>query len=199
MPLTTDRLALDELRDDDLPALRAILQDPEVMTAYEGAFDEADTVAWLRRQQQRYAEDGFGLWAVRRDGDLIGQCGITRQRIEDDEVLEVGYLFRRSAWHRGYATEAAAASRDWAFDALSADAVWAKVRDTNLASMNVAIRLGMTVRRRFVTRYRGVDMPHLGFAIDRAAWAGRRNPRPAPARHENQGCHENQADAADAT
>jgi RimJ/RimL family protein N-acetyltransferase len=45
--------------------------------------------------------------------------------------------------------------------------VWAQIRDTNLASMNVAIRLGMTVRGRFVKHYRGVEMPHLAFAVDR--------------------------------
>ena len=37
--------------------------------------------------------------------------------------------------------------------------------------MNVAIRLGMTVRRRFITHYRGIDMPHLAFAVSRKQWA----------------------------
>ncbi|WP_249223625.1 GNAT family N-acetyltransferase [Microbacterium sp. CIAB417] len=77
-------------------------------------------------------------------------------------------------WHRGFAVEAASACRDWAFDELGVDAVWAKVRGTNIASMNVAIRLGMRVRRAFTTRYRGADMPHLGFAIDRAKWTAAR-------------------------
>ena len=45
-------------------------------------------------------------------GEMIGQCGITLQRIDDDEVTEVGYLFQRAHWHRGYALEAAAACRD---------------------------------------------------------------------------------------
>jgi hypothetical protein len=30
---------------------------------------------------------------------------------------------------------------------------------------NVAIRLGMTVRFRFIAHYRGIDMPHYEFAI----------------------------------
>ncbi|MFI8632132.1 GNAT family N-acetyltransferase [Microbacterium sp. NPDC077663] len=170
MELRTERLVLRPMTPDDLPALRLILSDPVAMRAYEGPFTEDESRQWLERNLRRYREDGFGLWAVDLadiPGDLIGQCGITRQRIDDDEVLEVGYLFRRSHWHRGYATEAASASRDWAFRERDAASVWAKVRDTNLASMNVAIRLGMTVRRRFTVRYRGVDMPHLGFAVDR--------------------------------
>jgi len=167
--LTTPRLALREMTERDLPALRAILQDDEAMAAYEGAFDGAMVDAWFERMRARYRDDGFGLWAVtRRDDDaMIGQCGLTRQRILDEDVLEVGYLFLRSHWRRGYATEAGRASRDHAFEALGAKRVWAQVRDTNIASMNVAIRLGMTVRGRFETRYRGVTMPRLAFAVDR--------------------------------
>ncbi|MDF2554845.1 MAG: family N-acetyltransferase [Microbacterium sp.] len=171
----TARLALRPMVDDDLPALRDILCDDVTMSAYEGGFDEDEVRAWLQRQQDRYRSDGFGLWAVveRETGEMIGQTGPTRQRIEDDEVVEVGYLFRRDRWGRGYAGEAASACVDWAFANLPTDAVWAKVRDTNLASMNVAIRLGMRVRRRFVVPYRGVRMPHLGFAVSRAEWAAR--------------------------
>lgn len=172
MHIATDRLILRPMTEEDLPALRAILGDAITMTAYEGAFDEDEIRGWLAGQLRRYAEDGFGLWAVTHAGDMIGQAGITRQRIEADEVHEVGYLLRRDQWHRGFAVEAASACRDWAFDELGVDAVWAKVRSTNIASMNVAIRLGMRVRRSFTTHYRGVDMPHLGFAIDRAEARG---------------------------
>mgnify|MGYP001008401997 CR=1 FL=1 len=107
---------------------------------------------------------------LRETGAMIGQCGITRQFIDRDEVFEVGYLFARAHWHRGYAVEAAAACRDWAFETLPIDELYAKVRSTNVASMNVAIRLGMTVRRTFTTHYRGIDMPHLAFALSRRAW-----------------------------
>jgi hypothetical protein len=39
--------------------------------------------------------------------------------------------------------------------------------------MNVAIRLGMTVRERFTIHYRDIDMPHLAFAITREDWHSR--------------------------
>lgn len=168
--METSRLGLREMGEADLPALGAILRDDETMTAYGGAFDDEMVLAWLDRMIERYREDGFGLWAVilRSTGEMIGQCGLTRQRILGENVIEVGYLFNRTHWHRGYAIEAARACRDHAFDALGAERLYAQVRDTNLASMNVAIRLGMTVRGRFVKQYRGIDMPHLAFAVDRA-------------------------------
>ena len=174
--LQTARLRLRELGDQDLPALRAILQDDEAMTAYEGAFDERMTRDWLLRMRERYRNDGYALWAVesRESGAMIGQCGLTRQHILGADVIEVGFLFNRAHWHRGYAVEAARACVDYAVTALGADRVWAQVRDTNIASMNVAIRLGMTVRGRFEKHYRGVTMPHLAFALDAADVPGER-------------------------
>lgn len=158
-----------ELTDSDLPALSAILQDEQTMVAYEGAFEDEMVSTWLERQKANYVADGFGLWAVdlRETGETIGLCGITWQHILDKDVVEVGYLFNRAHWHKGYAVEAARAAMQWAFENLETDRVWAQVRDTNIPSMNVAIRLGMTVRGRFVKHYRGVEMPHLAFAIDR--------------------------------
>ena len=165
----TERLALREMTEADLPALRRILQDPAVMTAYEGPFSEAETRAWLEKQRRRYEETGCGLWAVtlRGTGEMIGQCGLTRQDIGAAEpVWEVGYLFQRAFWHRGYATEAARACRDWAFSALRLPRLYSIIRDNNLPSQAVARRNGMAVVDRFVKHYRGVEMPHLLFAVD---------------------------------
>ncbi len=38
---------------------------------------------------------------------MIGQCGLTMQPWKGKEVLEIGYLFQRKHWHKGYAAEAA--------------------------------------------------------------------------------------------
>ncbi len=162
MILETRRLMLREMTRDDLPALKAILQDEDVMYAYEGAFSEEETRAWLDRQLARYAKYGFGLWAVilKETGGMIGQCGLTMQPYEGEEVLEVGYLLAKAYWHKGYATEAARACRDYAFERLSAPRVYSIIRDTNAASQNVALRNGMTRIATFVKHYRGVDMPH---------------------------------------
>lgn len=172
---SSDRLVLRELTEADLPALAAILQDPLTMVAYEGPFNDEEVANWLAGMKTRYRDDGFGLWAatLRESGEMIGQCGLTMQDIDGQRVVEVGYLFNRAHWHQGYATEGAVASCDYAFRDLGVDEVYAQVRDTNIASMNVAIRLGMTVRKRFVKHYRGVDMPHLAFAITRERWEQR--------------------------
>lgn len=169
MILETERLLLREMTQDDLPALQGILQDEETMYAYNGAFDEAETQAWLDRQLSRYAQYGFGLWAVvlKESGGMIGQCGLTMQPWRGDEVLEVGYLFNRAFWHHGYATEAARGCMEYAFDRLGAREVCSIIRETNLPSRRVAERNGMTVRDSWVKHYRGIDMPHMRYCTVR--------------------------------
>ena len=169
MILETERLLLREMKQDDLPALQGILQDEETMYAYNGAFDEAETQAWLDRQLSRYAQYGFGLWAVvlKESGGMIGQCGLTMQPWRGDEVLEVGYLFNRAFWHHGYATEAARGCMEYAFDLLGAREVCSIIRETNLPSRRVAERNGMTVRDTWVKHYRGIDMPHVRYCAVR--------------------------------
>lgn len=165
MILETERLYLREMTQNDYNALSKILQDKETMYAYEGAFTDAETQEWLDRQIMRYKKYGFGLWAVclKETDEMIGQCGITMQPWKDEEVLEVGYLFQRAYWHKGYASEAAIACKNYAFKILKADNVCSIIRDTNLASQNVAIRNGMKKTDTWVKHYRGVDMPHYRF------------------------------------
>ncbi len=163
--LETERLLLREMTGADSGALKAILQDEQTMVAYEGAFSDMETEEWLHRQLCRYQADGFGLWAVvlKESGQMIGQAGITWQTADGERVPEIGYLFNRAYWHHGYAAEAAAACRRYAFGVLGFAEIFSIIRDTNIPSMNVAIRNGMTVRKRFVKHYRGVDMPHFLF------------------------------------
>lgn len=169
MILETERLYLREMTQEDFPALCRMLQDPEVMAAYEHAFDDAEAQQWLDRQLERYRTCGFGLWAVilKETGEMIGQCGLTLQETPKGEVLEIGYLFEKAYWHQGYATEAAVGCREYAFHTLDAEVVYSIIRDSNTASQNVARRNGMTVKGIFKKHYYGMDMPHYLFAVSR--------------------------------
>ena len=161
--LETERLILRELSPADETAIRRVLQDEAVMYAYEHAFSDEEVHAWLQNQLRRYREDGFGLWGVvlKESGALIGQCGLTRQQVEEKKVVEVGYLFEKEFWHRGYATEAAVACKEYAFGTLGFGEVYSIIRDNNLPSRRVAERNGMRVCGEIVKHYYGMDMPHL--------------------------------------
>ena len=169
MILVTERLYLREMDPADFPALCEILQDEDTMYAYEGAFNDSEAREWLERQISRYQKWNFGLWAVvlKETGKMIGQCGLTMQPWKETEVLEIGYLFNRAYWHKGYAAEAAGGCKKYAFEVLQADEVCSIIRDTNTASQKVAVRCGMTKTDSWTKRYRGVDMPHDRYVIRR--------------------------------
>ncbi len=168
MILETERLYLRELNQGDFDALSQILADEETMYAYNGAFSPQETQEWLDRQLARYEKYGFGLWAavLKENDEMIGQCGITMQPWKDKELLEIGYLFRRDCWHKGFASEAAIACKKYAFTKLNADKIHSIIRDTNIPSQNVAKRNGMTITDSWVKHYRGVDMPHYLFTAE---------------------------------
>ena len=98
---------------------------------------------------------------------MIGQCGLTMQKWKENELLEIGYLFEREYWHKGYATEAAVACKKYAFEILNVEEVCSIIRDTNIASQNVALRNGMKITDTWIKNYRNVDMPHYLFTVRR--------------------------------
>lgn len=167
--IETQRLYLRELTQADFDALCAMLKDEDVMYAYNGAFSNQMVQEWLDKQLARYETDGFGLWAVveKKDGLVIGQCGLTYQETPKGRSIEVGYIFNKSFWHCGYATEAAIACRDYAFERLAASEVVSIIRCGNIASQNVAERNSMKPIESTVKHYRGEDMPHTVYAITR--------------------------------
>lgn len=167
MIIETERLILRKMDNGDYSALCKILQDEDVMYAYEHAFSDDEVDEWLKKQFVRYETDGIGLWAVvlKENGEVIGQCGLTKQLWWGENIVEVGYLFRKDFWHKGYATEAAVACKDYAFNRLGEKRVFSIIRDLNLPSRRVALRNGMKVCGVQVKRYYGIDMPHLIYCV----------------------------------
>ena len=164
--IETERLALRELTLDDVDAMFAIVGDAETMKYYPRPFSREDTVDWVNRNLERYRRDGFSLYAVTlktNDSDVIGDCGLMRQEVEGDSLIEVGYHFRRDCWGKGYATEAARGCMAYAFAHLGAAKVVSLIRAENVPSCRVAERNGMTVERQVVFH----DLPHLLYAMRR--------------------------------
>lgn len=168
--IETERLMIREMVPSDLDALCRILCDEEVMrAAYESAFSIEEAQGWLNRHLKRYSEYGFGLWAVvlKETNEMIGQCGLTMQCWREKEILEIGYLFQKAYWHKGYATEAAIACKEYAFSVLNAGSVYSIIRDTNIASQNVAVRSGMNIIDKATKNFRYIDMNFLLYSAER--------------------------------
>lgn len=151
MKFETDRLILRELTMDDLRDLHAILSDPDLMRHYPQPFDWEKSKSWIAWNLENYATYGFGLWAVilKADNRLIGDCGITMQKVNGSMEPEIGYHIHKTHLNKGYATEAAKACREYAFEVLRFERVFSYMNHTNTPSRRVAEKNGM----KFITQY----------------------------------------------
>lgn len=123
----------------------------------------------MDRQIIRYKKYGFGLWAVilKTTGNVIGQAGLTMQLYKNEEVLEIGYLLKYQYWHKGYAREAAAACKEYAFEKLNQYKVYSIIKADNWRSVKVAESIGMKKETEFITRYYNGDMLHYLYCIEK--------------------------------
>lgn len=165
--LETPRLILREFVPNDVDALAKVICDPETMKYYPVSFDRTATVEWIERNRRRYQADGFGLWAMvlKGSGDLVGDCGLTRQDLNGMDEIEIGYHLRRDHWGKGLATEAARACRDYGFANLPVDRLISLIRPENLPSRRVAEKNGMKLAAEVMWR----GLRHCVYAIERSA------------------------------
>ncbi|MFE4196456.1 GNAT family N-acetyltransferase [Paenarthrobacter sp. NPDC056912] len=144
LPPPTTRLRFREMTLADLDVMSSMLGDPAVMTYYPAPKSREESRAWIEWNQANYARHGYGLWIVQtHDGGFVGDCGLTWQDVNGRSELEVGYHVRLELQGRRYATEAALACLALARDVVGVGRVVAIIHPDNLASRQVAERLGM--------------------------------------------------------
>ena len=145
LPKDTPRLRFREMTPQDIDLMAGLLGDPDVMTYYPAPKTRDEAAKWIAWNEANYAKHGYGLWIVEtHDGDFLGDCGLTWQKINGESTeLEVGYHVRTDRQGAGYATEAAAACRDFARDTLKSARLVAIIHPENTASRRVAEKLGM--------------------------------------------------------
>ncbi len=181
MNIETKRLLLREMTPADHGALYTVLSDPDTMRHYPYAFDEKRVQNWIERNMERYRILGFGLWAVclKDTGEMIGDCGLTMQLIGGVIRPEIGYHIRKDMQRKGYATEAAAAVRDWTFTHTTFQEIYSYMKYTNEPSARTAMAYGC----RFVEEYADeVNERTKVYAITRTEWEQRK-------REESMGSH----------
>lgn len=148
--IETERLFLRTFEDTEADAalILGLNEDPEV-TRYTGDPMSRPEQARTVLQQvilPQYALYRHGRWAVhiRSDLQFIGWCGL-KYRPELDEI-DLGYRFVQTAWGKGYATEAAAASIRYGFEILGLQRITGRAMPGNTASCKVLEKCGMHYR-----------------------------------------------------
>lgn len=152
LQLETERLILRPMLASDFKALHLIFTDVNVMAAFNhDPFTREQMERWLKRNLDHQNEYGYGLFSVihKATGELIGDCGLEQMEMGDSNIAELGYDFRSDYWNQGFATEAALAICDYAFDILHLPLLISLIRVGNLASRRVAEKVGMTLAEEF--------------------------------------------------
>jgi len=140
--LTTARLILRPTALSDFPRWAEMMADPEAARHIGGV--QPPAVVWraVMGMAGAWVLAGVAMFSVleRTSGRWIGRVGPWQPY--GWPGTEVGWALHRDAWGQGYATEAAAACLDYAFDILGWEEVIHAIAPDNLASQRVARRLG---------------------------------------------------------
>ena len=144
--ILSDRLRLRGWRDSDREAFAALNADPDVSRDLGRPLDRAESDAKLDRYMATFEQVGFCRWLVEDlDEQFLGYAGVMPSRSGHTlgRHFDIGWRLVRSAWGRGYATEAARASLRDAFDRVGLKEVLAYTSADNVGSQAVIRRLNM--------------------------------------------------------
>ncbi len=144
----TARLVLREMTEADAEHLVLLGRNPNVMRFIPGeppVETHADALAVVRERIFPQYALGLGRWACieKATGAYLGWCGIK----EIDGEYDIGYRFFEHHWGKGYATEAAIATRDFARAHLRGKRVVGKALVGNAASRRVLEKIGLVYEK----------------------------------------------------
>ena len=148
--LTTPRLRLRMLGQDDFEPYAAMHMDPDV-TRFTTRTVLSRMEAWrhLAVIVGHWHLRGFGMWGVEEldTGQLVGRVGFHEP--EGWPAFELGWTIGKNWWGKGYATEAAQRCLDYAFNEMGRDHVISLIDPANVSSIRVAERIGEKLEGEF--------------------------------------------------
>lgn len=171
--LRTDRLSLAPWEDGFLDGFARLAADERVMRfiGEGGPWSPERTATRHRACLEHWESYGFGWRAMLDAGGFAGVAALNRLGTVvpgiEESAVEIGWWVDPRRWGLGYATEAARALRDEAFDGLGARRLAARCQPANQASERVMIKIGM----RLWGDVDGVDgRPVRVRTLDRTRW-----------------------------
>lgn len=141
---TTENLYFRRFVAADADSVLKLNSDPLVTRfTHDIIYTRAEAEDLLNRSIiSHYNKYGYGRWAVLRKSDdqFIGWCGLKFR--PSTGLVDLGYRFIRQFWGQGYATEAAQATIQYAFDELKINLIAAAAEPDNGASVRILTRCG---------------------------------------------------------
>ncbi|QDY68204.1 GNAT family N-acetyltransferase [Qingshengfaniella alkalisoli] len=140
VPKSTDRLQFRQMTLQDEGLIYALFSDAEARRHYPSMGGHAECRKWIGWNRESYDVHGFGLWLLHRKdtGEFVGDCGLSMQKVENRQLLEVGYHITESQRGNGFAAEAAQAAIRYGFACTEHAECVSIVAPENLRSIRVA-------------------------------------------------------------
>lgn len=110
---------------------------------------------WIRNVNGKY-----GVWE-KFSGKLIGMGGLTRWTWDEEEMVDITYRLRTSAWGHGYGLELATALRDHAFQVMKLPEITATIMPENIPSKKIADKLGFKFSKHILLKGVPTDLYRL--------------------------------------
>jgi RimJ/RimL family protein N-acetyltransferase len=169
--LATARLRLRTPRREDATAIAALANDRRIAentARIPHPYTLADAEGFLRYLEETETETAFAI--TRADDALMGICGLL---MKPRKPPEIGYWLGVPYWGQGYATEAARAMIDHAFEDLGLERLEAGARVSNPASRRVLEKCGYQWSGVTLQRVHAIasSAPVDRFRLDRGLWA----------------------------
>jgi len=141
---TSERLLIRAWKESDAEAFYELTQDEgfnlhPINVYRQQSIDTARE--WIRKVKGKLAV------LEKESGRLIGMGGLTPWTWEGEELFDITYRLRESAWGKGYGWELAEALVNHGFRELGLDQITATITPDNLPSKKIAEKLGMKFDR----------------------------------------------------
>lgn len=145
--IEAERIILRQWVNSDLEPFVEMNQDPSVLEYFPRPYSPKETQYMMNKMKDSIAEKEWGFWAcdLKDTGEFIGFIGIEDRFLPEflKPLTEIGWRLRKQFWKKGYATEGAKASLDYAFNRLKLEEVIAFTPVENRRSRRVMEKLGM--------------------------------------------------------
>lgn len=145
--IKTERLGLRNWGQSDIAPFIEMGKDEAVMQHFPNILSDEESMGLIQRLQKHFETYGYTYFAIDilESDEFIGFAGLANQTWESEftPCVDLGWRLKRTAWGKGYATEAAKACLDSALSHFGMKEVFAFATNTNLASENVMKKIGM--------------------------------------------------------
>ena len=156
--ITTGRLVMRPFTMNDRNALFGIVQEPDIFRYFPSreTWPMEKVERYIQYQIAHWQKFNYGHWAavLRETGQIIGWNGL--EYLPETNETEVGYLFSRDFWGKGYATESASAIVRFGLKKVGLTEIIGLTDPENIASQRVLEKSGLSFTRS--ESYFGVEM-----------------------------------------